>query len=148
MKDETLIKVSIYEFDTNNDFVKRIEAASANISTSTWILKSVKIIDSDGQEITAGNEISTYNSVYNIEKIKTLYANLDTVSFWKIENEMKLLEERGYSTKDMEAKLQRSFAFPFFLVSMVLLSGVFTLGMRFRENNGTYVFIIIFFSKR
>ena len=56
---------------------------------------------------------------------------------------MKLLEERGYSTKDMEAKLQRSFAFPFFLVSMVLLSGVFTLGMRFRENNGTYVFISI-----
>ena len=43
----------------------------------------------------------------------------------------------------MEAKFQRSFAFPFFLLSMVLLSGVFTLGMTFKENNWSYVFIAI-----
>ena len=34
-------------------------------------------------------------------------------------------------------------AFPFFLLSMVLLSGVFTLGIQFKENNWTYVFISI-----
>ncbi len=43
----------------------------------------------------------------------------------------------------MEAKLQRSYAFPFYLLSMVLLSSVFTLGVRFKENNWTYVFIAI-----
>ena len=31
----------------------------------------------------------------------------------KIRNEIKLLEERGYSTKEMETKLHRSLAFPF-----------------------------------
>ena len=45
---------------------------------------------------------------------KQIYSNLNTISFWSIENEIKLLEERGYSTKPMETKLQRSFAFPFF----------------------------------
>jgi len=58
-------------------------------------------------------------------------------------NEIRLLENRGYSTREMKTKLQRSIAFPFFLLSMVLLSGVFTLGKRSKENNSTYVFIAI-----
>ena len=43
----------------------------------------------------------------------------------------------------MRAKLQRSVAFPLFLLSMVLLSGVFTLGLYFKDNNWTYVFIAV-----
>jgi len=81
--------------------------------------------------------------MYDIKKIKSLYSNLDTISFWNIKNEINLLKERGYSTKEMEAKLQRSYAFPFFLLSMILLSSVFTLGIKFKENNWTYVFIAI-----
>ena len=84
-----------------------------------------------------------YQSRYDIKKIKSLYSNLNTISFWNLENEIKILENRGYSTRAMKTKLQRSLAFPFFLLSMVLLSGVFTLGMRSKENNLTYVFIAI-----
>ena len=43
----------------------------------------------------------------------------------------------------MQVKLHRSLAFPFFLLSMVLLSSVFTLGTTFKENNWTYVFLTI-----
>ena len=43
----------------------------------------------------------------------------------------------------MRAKLQRSVAFPLFLLSMVLLSGVFTLGLYFKDSNWTYVFISV-----
>ena len=39
--------------------------------------------------------------------------------------------------------MQRSLAFPFFLLGMVLLSGVFTLSSNFRESNWTYVFLSI-----
>ena len=46
-----------------------------------------------------------YKSIYNLDKIKSLYSNMDTISFWKIGSEIKLLEERGYSTKQMETKL-------------------------------------------
>ena len=68
---------------------------------------------------------------------------MDTISFWDIKNEIKLLEERGYSTRQMETKLHKSLSFPFFLLAMVLLSGVFTLGAEFRENNISYIFITI-----
>lgn len=84
--------------------------------------------------------------MYDIKKIRSLYSNLDTISFWDIDKEIKLLEERGYSTMEMEAKLHRSFSFPFFLLSMLLLSSFFTLGTKFSENNWTYVFVAIFAS--
>ena len=65
------------------------------------------------------------------------------ISFWKIGSEIKLLKERGYSTKQMETRLHRSLSFPFFLLAMIFLSGVFTLGTSIKENNFTYIFITI-----
>jgi len=143
LQDKSLMDVTIYEFDQENNFIKRVEAKSANISSLNWILNDVKIMDSDGIIISESSGPISYISLYNLEKIKMLYSNLNTISFWSIENEIKLLEERGYSTKPMETKLQRSFAFPFFLLAMVLISGVFTLGIRAKDNNLTYVFITI-----
>ena len=143
LQNENLMNVTIYEFDKNNNFVKRVEAKSANISSTTWSLKSVKIVDDNGKILSDNMDLLSYVSLYDLKKIKSLYTNLDTVSFWNIGNEVKLLEKRGYSTKQMETKLHRYLAFPFFLLAMLLLSGVFTLGMRFKESNFTYAFIAI-----
>ena len=143
LENENLMNVTIYEFDKNINFLRRIEAESANISSFNWNLKNTKIIDNQGKIISDNIKNFSYISTYDLKKIKSLYTNLDTVSFWNIENQIKLLEERGYSTKEMESKLHRSLAYPFFLLSMVLLSGVFTLGVSFKENNLTYVIITI-----
>ena len=143
LSDENLVNLTIYQFDMDNNFVKRIEAEYANIVSSKWLLKNVDILDQDGNLISEKIDQITYKSIYDLDKINSLYSNLNTVSFWKIGSEIKLLEERGYSTKQMKAKLHKSLAFPFFLLSMVFLSGVFTLGINFKENNITYVFITI-----
>tara|TARA_Y100000590_G_C15697811_1_gene1005804 strand:+ start:1276 stop:2271 length:996 start_codon:yes stop_codon:yes gene_type:complete len=143
LEGNNLVTVSIYEFDNDNNFIQRIEAKSADISSSIWILKNPKMLDESGITLSENLDNLTYSSLYDLKKIKSLYSNIDTISFWKINNEIKLLEERGYSTKQMETKLQRSLAFPFFLLSMVLLSGVFTLGISFKENNVFYIFLTI-----
>ena len=140
---DRLIDLTIYEFDNENNFLKRIEAKSADISSSSWKINDALLIDKDGSIIEKNINNLEYQSTYDIKKIKSLYSNLDTISFWDLEHEIELLEEKGYSASEMKAKFQRSLAFPFFLLSMVLLSGVFTLGMQFKENNWTYVFIAI-----
>ena len=103
----------------------------------------MKIIDADGIVLSKNIDNVSYMSLYNLDKILSLYSNLDTISFWNIGNEIKLLEERGYSTKQMETKFQRALAYPFFLLAMTLLSGVFTLGIQFKESNLTYIVITI-----
>ena len=143
LENENLMEVTIYEFDENINFLRRIEAESANINSFKWNLENVKIIDNEGKIISKNIENFSYISAYDLKKIKSLYSNLDTVSFWNIEDQIRLLEERGYSTREMETKLHRSLAFPFFLLSMLLLSGVFTLGTNKKENNSTYIYAAI-----
>jgi len=138
-----LKNVTIYEFDNNFNFLKRIEADEANIETKTWKLINPIIINESGKKSYYEDKIFLYDSYYDVNKINSLYSNLDTISFWDIKKEIKILEERGYSTNDMRAKMQRSLAFPFFLLGMILLSGVFTLSSNFRESNWTYVFLSI-----
>ena len=65
------------------------------------------------------------------------------ITFWNLEKEIQLLEDRGYSASEMKAKFQRALAYPFFLLAMTLLSGVFTLGLQFKESNLTYIVITI-----
>ena len=141
-----LIDVTIYEFDYDNNFLKRINAKSADISFLDWELKDVKIFDKEGVLLGENIESYAHRSMYDIKKIKSLYSNLDTISFWSLSDEIKLMEIRGYSTREMRSKLQKSLVFPLFLLSMVLLSGVFTLRSNLKENNWTYVFIAIIVS--
>tara|TARA_B100001123_G_C15332802_1_gene1031800 strand:- start:2591 stop:3586 length:996 start_codon:yes stop_codon:yes gene_type:complete len=141
-----LREVTIYEFDKKNNFTRRVEADYADISKLKWFLTNIRVIDSEGIVLMENIEDPSYFSMYDIKKIKSLYANLDTISFWDLDNEIRLLKQRGYSTNEMQVKLHRSLAFPFFLLSMLLLSSVFTLGARSSDNNWTYVFITIFSS--
>ena len=143
LENNSLINLTIYEFDSENNFIGRIEASSADISTKEWAIKDPFLINANGIISESKMDTMTYYSLYDLNMIKSLYSNLDTISFWNLNNEIKLLEDRGYSTKGMKTMLHRGLAFPFFLLSMVLLSGVFTLGIQFKENNTTYIFIAI-----
>jgi len=143
LKDDYLMNVSIYQYDLDHNFVSRIEAKSAYIKTTAWILKNVRQYRRDENIKVNVTEEIIYNSLYDIAKIRTLYSNLDTVSFWGIKNQIQILKDRGYSTSEMQAKYQKTISFPFFLVSMVLLASVFTLGKTYKKNNWGYVFIAI-----
>ena len=143
LSNDKFIEVSIYEFDEENNFLRRLEAKSANINLKNWILHDVKVIDVNGKTIEENLSNVSYRSMYDINQIKSLYSNLDTVSFWDIKNEIELLENRGYSTNEMRSKMHQSIAFPFFLISMVFLSGVISLGFYLKDNNWNYIFISI-----
>ena len=144
LKDNYLMNVSIYQFDEENIPILRIESKSADIKNSTWILNGVRKFKKD-ENISADEEsVVLYKSIYDLHKIKSLYSNLDTISFWEIKNQIKILKDRGYSIKEMQAKFHKAISFPFFLVSMVLLAALFTLGKQYKKNNWSYFFMAIF----
>jgi lipopolysaccharide export system permease protein len=143
LEGSNLVELTIYEFDNNNNFIRRIESDTVDISSKKWEIKNPRITNKDGKISPDNYEIFTYYSLYDLQMIKSLYSNLDTISFWNLNNEITLLENRGYSTKGMRTMWHRALAFPFFLLSMLLLSGVFTLGMQFKESNWSYIFISI-----
>jgi lipopolysaccharide export system permease protein len=143
LENDTLINITIYEFDDDYNFIRKINSNKANIESTEWKLENVTFSDIDGAVTNHEEKIFYYKSFYDLKKIVSLYSNLDTVSFWNLNEEIKLLENRGYSTKKMETKLQKSFAFPFFLLSMLILSGAFTLSTNYKQDKSKYIFIAI-----
>ena len=52
----------------------------------TEIIKDAKVIDNNGKTIAENINNISYRSMYDIKKIKSLYSNLDKISFWNLEN--------------------------------------------------------------
>ena len=114
LNNENLMNLTIYEFDKDNNFVKRIEADYANILSHNWLLKNVKIHDQEGNLLSGNLDQFIYKSRYNLDKIKSLYSNMDTISFWKIGNEIKLLKKGDIQQNKWKLGCIDLYLFPFF----------------------------------
>ena len=83
---------------------------------------------------------------FEINSIKNLFSNLDSVSFWELNKLKKNYKYLGYSTKEVESEFHRSLSFPLFLMSMTLLAGAVVINIKYKENYLAYVIIAIILS--
>tara|TARA_B100000401_G_scaffold366482_1_gene264704 strand:- start:31 stop:1119 length:1089 start_codon:yes stop_codon:yes gene_type:complete len=136
--------ITIYEIDHNNKILKRIESSYANIKKNEWMLENTKIYNFGEEEVVIANEGNyVINSVYNIDKIGSLYKNLDTISFFELIKDYEVLKDKGYSKTILNEKLNEFFSLPFFLFLMVILASIFSVGSITKSQNLYYIFISI-----
>ncbi len=141
---DNLMEISIYEIDKENKILKRIESDSANIQKNVWTLKNAKIYDfQDENNVIISKTNYSINSVYNIEKISSLYKNLDTISFFELISDYKVLQDKGYAKNILNEKLNLFFSLPIFLFLMVILASIFSVGSITKSQNIYYIFISI-----
>ena len=67
LSDNTLNDVSIYIFDEEYNFIKKIESEEVDISTTNWLLRDAKITDQEGSSITENAGNIYFQSLYNFE---------------------------------------------------------------------------------
>ena len=144
LKNNKLVHVSLYQFDEKNNLIARIESENANIKTKKWRLNNVIIYRADDNNSVEKIDKAVYQSAYDARSIKNIYANVNTVSFWKIQDVIKLYKKRGYSTAEYEELFQKSLAFPFFLLSMVFLAAVGIFSTGYKGNFFYYMTFSIF----
>lgn len=137
LNDKELEKISIYIFDENK-FVKRIESESALIINSPWKMKNVYIYDGETNETVFLDDYE-FQSINTLEKINSLYKNLNTVSFLELVFNYSELNEKGYSKKLLNEKLNQFISIPFFLFLMVVLASIFTIGTLKNKQNYYYL---------
>jgi lipopolysaccharide export system permease protein len=137
-----LYDLSVYQMDATSKIVERIDAKKADISNNEWKLTSTTFFRFDNQETTSKLlDNYTLYSIYNIEKLNSLYKNLDTISFYELINKYDLLITKGYSKEKLNEKLNIFFSMPIFLFLMVILASIFTVGSVGRSQNFYYIFI-------
>jgi lipopolysaccharide export system permease protein len=145
-------QITIYNYDSSNNFIKRIDATEGLIKDKNWQLNKVHIISSNKKN-NKENYLNNYNYIsnVNISELKNVYKNTDTTSLLDINKEMSLLEDKGYSTIDLRIRYQKLISFPIYLLAMSILSGLMIINLGKTSNYlkygsyGVIISIIIYF---
>ena len=143
VKNNFLYNVTIYKLSSKNKMLERIDSNKVDVSNNLWTLNNAKIYNPSVENQYINKDIYNLKSNYNIDKINSLYKNLDTISFLTLVTEYQSLNERGYSKTLLNEKLNIFFSLPIFLLLMVVLASIFTLGSVNQKQNIYYIFISI-----
>jgi len=137
-----LEKISIYVFNNNHELVKRFESESALITKNPWQMKNVYVYDFERNKNLFLKNYE-FQSDKTLEKINSLYRNLDVVSFLDLILNYSQLNEKGYSKKKLNEKINKFTSLPIFLFLMVVLAAIFTIGSLKNKQNFYYILISI-----
>jgi lipopolysaccharide export system permease protein len=145
-------QITIYNYDSSNNFIKRIDATEGIIKDKSWQLNKAHIISSN-KKSNKENFLNNYNytSNVNISELKNVYKNTDTTSLLDINKEMMILEDKGYSTIDLRIRYQKLISFPIYLLAMSILSGLMIINLGKTSNYlkygsyGVIISVIIYF---
>ena len=145
LEGNALKEISIYIFDKNNKLTQRIESESALIINSPWLMSNVYKYDFITNKRTY---ISSYEFKTEkiLDKINSLYRNLNTLSFVELIRNYDSLKKIGYSQKLLNEQIHKFVALPFFLFLMVVLASIFTIGNLNTKQNYYYIILSILVS--
>lgn len=139
-----LKNVTIYNLDQNFNFIKRYDSKNVSINEKEWFLKNTKILTNEEKKrseiiINQAKDLKVISSI-DINSLKSYFFNVDTVSFWRILKTIKKLNTRGYAGEELKAKFHKYLSLPFYLFGMILISTIFTIGMKKQYNTFMYLF--------
>lgn len=120
-----LYDVIVFQFEDQDKFVGRIDAARAELEPGRWVLSEAWQTRPDRRaEFADRIEIT---SKLTREKILDSFAAPETISFWSLPGFIALLTEAGFSAVRHKLQYHRLLATPVLLVAMVLLAATFSL---------------------
>ena len=131
-----IIQVTIFHLDYKSNLIEKILSQEADIRENKWILNNVEIYKPvDG--ILQRKKIDTYeiNSIYNFEKINSLFKNFNTMSFMDLITNYNALLKNGYNKSFLNESLHSMLSLPFFLLLMTALASIFTMNTLKKSDN-------------
>ena len=134
--------IKIFELNKDFNLKKKIYADTANIKSFEWILNNVKVYTYE-DKTSKENDFDVYfiKSIYNQEKIMSLFNNTDTFSFIEVLFNFKQMLKKGYSEDFLNQSLHSMMTLPFYLFIMTALASILTLHTM--KNSENFKFIII-----
>ena len=139
-------EILIFNFDENYNLKNKIKAKEADITSNTWLLKDISIINFKNQA-SDENKIKqiSLESIYTYEKIINLFKNFDTISFIDLTLGYNDFLNKGYNEIFLNQSLQSMLSLPFFLMIMTALASTLTLNTMKKSNNFKFIIIGLIF---
>ncbi len=139
---ESLLNVTITHLDENFNLVEKIISKKADINDKEWILEDVQIFYlANGVFDSKKIETLSINSIYDYEKINSLFKNFDTMSFLDLVFNYNELIDNGYNKFFLDHSLHSLLSLPFFLLVMTGLAAILTLNALKKSNNFKFILV-------
>ncbi|MEO5374033.1 MAG: LPS export ABC transporter permease LptG [Alphaproteobacteria bacterium] len=145
--------VSIFVFEEQDRFVKRIEARTAVLADGRYDLASVWVMQPGAASVP--HDTLSLPTQLSLAKVQENFAAPETLSFWQLPDFIRFFESAGFSAHKHRLYFQSLFASPFLLCAMVLVAAAFS--MRPNQRSGGILrravggivagFVLYFFSK-
>ena len=151
---KNLLDVTIFHINENSNLTEKITSEKVNIENNTWVLNEATVFKPE-KGILEKETFESYkiNSIYNYEKINSLFKNFDTMSFLDLLINYKNLLNNGYNKPFLNQSLHTMLSMPFFLFLMTGLAAILTMNTLKRSDNikyiilGLLVSVVIFYFK-
>ena len=149
-----LIDLTIFHLDEDSNLLEKIHSKEALIRENKWVLTDVTIFKPESG-VLKDQKVESYeiNSIYDYEKINSLFKNFDTMSFLDIVFNYRNLVNNGYNELFLDQSFHTMLSLPFFLFLMTALASILTMNTLKQSENfkfiilGLVVSVIIFYFK-
>ncbi len=131
--------VSVYVLNRSGHFQQRIEAKSATLHESYWLLEDARIYVPTGgpPELKPIYQLPTN---LTLEQVRESFATPETVPFWQLPNYIELADRAGLRAAGYRLQYDQLLARPFLLAAMVLLAA--SVSLRFFRFGGVQKMIL------
>ena len=138
--------MTIFQFDQNYSIKNKILAKEAFIKNNNWILKDVIIFSSlDGMLVKKITSTYQIYSIYNYDKIISLFNNSDSLSFIDLVTDYEKLTNNGYNKEFLNQILHSMLVLPFFLFLMTSLAAILTMSALKKTENFKFIVLGLVF---
>jgi lipopolysaccharide export system permease protein len=120
-----LTGLTLFRFDTNNQFKERIEAREATLEDGRWAFKSLRRYTLDSPPV---DQDSWYlPTSLTPAQVRNSFSTPETVSFWQLPSYIRSSESSGFATAGYRLQYHKLIAQPFLLAAMVMLAAAVSL---------------------
>ena len=139
---KSLIDVTIFHLDEKFNLKEKIVSKKADIKTNIWSLYEVEIyLPKEGVFKKESFDNYKIESIYNYEKITSLFKNFGTMSFLDLIINYNSLIKGGYNKRILNQNLHTLLSLPFFLLVMTAIAAIMTLNTLKKSDNIRFIIL-------
>jgi len=118
--DWRLKSVKAIFFDAQDNFVFRLDSASAALEDGFWVFDVPKVHFANGETNTL--PVFRLETRLTTQDVEDSFASLATMSFWHLPGYIQTLEDTGFDASALRVHYHNLLSQPLFLVAMILLA--------------------------
>ena len=143
VNDQFLTNVLIVQFNSKFELIWTIESDKIDITSFEWKIKNSNVSENN---VTKREEELLFKSNFNMERINTLFSNLNSLNFFELIELRKNYKTLNYSLTELDSHFNRLLSYPVYLTLITILSSIIMFNIGYQKNSLFRIVLGIFLS--